>query len=63
MQNPRFRQAAIAMIVGIASAGSASQLGPSIPTWPSSMLSRPWSGLSRKRHTTAIATMLVTTGR
>jgi hypothetical protein len=63
MQKPRLRQAAIAMIDGMARVGSASQFGPSKPTAEMIMLSTPWSGFSRNRQTTAIATMLVTTGR
>ena len=34
-----------------------------MPTYPSSVLTMPVSGCRRNRHTTATATMLVTTGR
>jgi hypothetical protein len=63
MAKPRLRQTAIAMIEGIASTGSASQLGPWMPSEPRARFSSPWSGFRTNRQTTAMATMLVTTGR
>jgi hypothetical protein len=56
------RQAAMAISDGMAQVVDCSQLGPSIPTQPSTVLSRPLSGWRRNRQTTATATMLVTTG-
>ena len=61
---PRFRQAAIAMIDGHGERRvRPSQLGPLMPNAASAMLTRPESGSSTNRQTTAMATMLVTTGR
>ena len=63
MRNPKLRQAAITI-----SDGSAQRVLPASPARrcrPSRapLFTRPTSGCSRNRHTTAIATMLVTTGR
>jgi len=62
MSVPIDRHVAIAIIDGMAQVVLASQLGPLMPTRLSTSLKRPVSGWSRKRHTTATATMLVTTG-
>ena len=51
------------MIDGSAVLVSLSQLGPSMPTTASARLISPMSGLSMNRQMTAIAMMLVTTGR
>jgi len=51
------------MIDGIARLRSASQFGPLMPSFWRRTLISPMSGLSRNRQTTAIATMLVMTGR
>ena len=59
---PIFRQAAMAISDGIAQVVLWSQFGQSIPTQPSTWLTRPLSGWRRNRQTTATATMLVTTG-
>ena len=60
---PMLRQADMPISEGIAQVVLLSQDGPSMPTYPSSVLTMPLSGCSRNRHTTATATMLVTTGR
>ena len=60
---PKLRHTAITTSVGRASVVESSQPGPSMPTQPSSVLTRPPSSRSRNFHTTETATMLVTTGR
>jgi len=63
MSNPKLRHTPSAMIDASAVDFWPSQFGPSMPTTSSAALTRPKSGLSRYRQITAIATMLVTTGR
>ena len=58
---PMLRQTAIRIIAGIDHSVLFSQSGPAMPTQPSTMFSSP-SGCRMNRHTTAMATMLVTTG-
>ncbi len=60
---PKLRHTAITTSVGSASVVLSSQPGPSMPTQPSTVLTRPPSSRSRNFHTTETATMLVTTGR
>ncbi len=61
MSVPMLRHAAMRMIDGIAHVLSLSQSGPSIPTQPSTVLTRPESW-RMNRQTTATATIDVTTG-
>ena len=60
---PKLRQAAIRISAGIDQVASPSQLGPGMPTQPSTVLIRPNSSWRRNRHTTATATIEVITGR
>ena len=59
---PTLRHTAMMISDGIAQNVSFSQLGPSIPKTARNALITPLS-CSRKRHTTATATIEVTTGR
>ena len=59
---PSERQTDIAMSDGIAHVVLPSQSGPWMPNQPSTSLISPFSGCSRNRHTTATATIDVTTG-
>ena len=59
---PKLRHAAIMMSAGIDQFGSPSQFGPAMPNHPSTVLIRPPGSCSRKRQTTATATIEVMTG-
>ncbi|MCY1230233.1 hypothetical protein D9M72_426390 [compost metagenome] len=61
MSVPRFRQTASRIRAGMDHVVLFSQSGPAMPTQPRMTFSSP-SGWRMNRHTTATATMLVTTG-
>ena len=63
IENPRFFHAAITISDGSAKRVSLSQPGPVMPIRSRRPLMSPVSVPSSSRQTTAIATMLVTTGR
>ena len=62
MPVPKLRHVAMMMSDSRDVRVSPSQLGPSMPTKPSTVLTNPLSGWRRNLHTTATATMLVITG-
>ncbi|SKF62095.1 Uncharacterised protein [Mycobacteroides abscessus subsp. abscessus] len=62
MDVPKLRQVAMMISESKAVRVSPSQLGPSMPTQPSTVFTSPLSGCSRNRQTTATATMEVITG-